>query len=457
MALRLLCRLRDADRRHAVPGEPMRNRGEDQRMRPVKCLLIVAALVLYSLVGVAGADDQPGAGVVAALDGQATVTRSAVPQPIALHVRDDVFVRDQIRTEPHALVRVLLGGKALITMRELSVLTVTEEAGRVTVDLSSGKIGVAVVKGRMEPGEIIEIRSPNAIAAVRGTVFVVEVDPAPTGSSLTAPIVTTRVHLLHGALDVSARQDAAQAVRLVAHQSVVVSGNTLGSVQPISNDAIAGLTVDLKPRQVSQTETPADFTSRLMTREQSRAVGLATSLLSPVPVTPPAPPSPTRGVDGPVAQATGDAAGVLDELMDRLGLNGPRGDGMARDLGVVASTTIGGLDPTVSAVGNTVGATIGGLGTPAGGAVSALGGAVAGLGGTVPALGGAVAGLGGTVPAQGGAVARLGGTVPALGGPVVGALPVTGVSGVLAGTVGVVVVPVGGLLNGLLSGGLLKK
>jgi hypothetical protein len=41
----------------------------------------------------------------------------------------------------------------------------------------------------------------------------------------------------------------------------------------------------------------------------------------------------------------------------------------------------------------------------------------------------------------------------------VGALgaPVTGVSGVLAGTVGGVVVPVGGLLNGLLSGGLLKK
>jgi hypothetical protein len=413
--------------------------------------MIVAALV-HSLVGVAGADDQPGAGVVAALDGQATVTRSAVPQPIALHLRDDVFVRDQIRTEPHALVRVLLGGKALITMRELSVLTVTEEAGRVTVDLASGKIGVAVVKGRMRPGEIIEIRSPNAIASVRGTVFVVEVDPAQTGPSSAAPVVTTRVHLLHGALDVSARHDAAQAVRLAERQSVVVSGNTLGSVQPISNDAVAGLTADLKPRQLSQTEAPADFTSRLMTRERGRAVGLATSLLGPVPVTPPAPPSPTRGVDGPVAQATGDLTGVLDELMDRLGLNGPRGDGMARDLGIVAGNTIGGLGPTVSAVGNTVGATVGGLGTPAGGAVSVLGGAVPGLGGTVPALGGTVPGLGGTVPA-------LGGALPALGGPVVGALgaPVAGVSGVLAGTVGGVVVPVRGLLNGLLSGGLLKK
>src|SRR5216683_2353426 len=162
-------------------------------MRHVKRLMVAAGLVLSGLVGVAGADDQASAGVVAALNGEATVTRSAVPRPIALHLRDDVFVRDQIRTEPRALVRVLLGGKALITMRELSVLTVTEEAGRVTVDLASGKIGVAVVK----------------------------VDPVQTGPSSAAPIVTTRVHLLHGALDVSARHDAGQTVRLAERQSVV--------------------------------------------------------------------------------------------------------------------------------------------------------------------------------------------------------------------------------------------
>ena len=92
-------------------------------------------------------------------------------------------------------------------MRELSILTVTEEAGRVTVDLQSGKVGVAVVKARMRPGEIIEIRTPNATAAVRGTVFVVEVDPMQPGQAGSAPATTTRVHLFHGALDVSARLD----------------------------------------------------------------------------------------------------------------------------------------------------------------------------------------------------------------------------------------------------------
>ena len=35
----------------------------------------------------------------------------------------------------------------------------------------------------MKPGEEIEVRTPNAVAAVRGTVFVVEVDPIKAGDA----------------------------------------------------------------------------------------------------------------------------------------------------------------------------------------------------------------------------------------------------------------------------------
>ncbi len=154
----------------------------------------------------ASAESEESAGVVTTINGNATLTRAAkLAQPVSLRMRDEIFVRDRIHTQPHSLVRVLLGGKALITVRELSVLTVTEEANRVTVDLQSGKVGVAVVKGRMRPGEVIEIRSPNATASVRGTVFVVDVDPLPAGKSGAAS-TTTRVHLFQGALDVSARR-----------------------------------------------------------------------------------------------------------------------------------------------------------------------------------------------------------------------------------------------------------
>ncbi|MGH7399250.1 MAG: FecR domain-containing protein [Candidatus Rokuibacteriota bacterium] len=138
-----------------------------------------AALLLAIWPGVALA--QPaggrGVGVVTTLAGTVTVARAALPAPKPLRFKDDVFVRDHIATAEESLVRVLLGGKALVTVRELSSLTIKEEAGRATLDLTSGKIAMGVVRRRMRPSEVIEIRTPNAIAAIRGTVLVVELIP----------------------------------------------------------------------------------------------------------------------------------------------------------------------------------------------------------------------------------------------------------------------------------------
>jgi hypothetical protein len=356
-------------------------------------------------------------------------------------MRDEIFVRDRIQTQERSLVRVLLGGKALVTVRELSVLTVTEDAGRVTVELQSGKIGVAVVKARMRPGEIIEIRTPNATAAVRGTVFVVDVDPTPPGQSTGGQTATTRVHLLHGALDVSARLDPSNpTVRLAELQSVVVSGNALGAVKPISRDAVASLTADLKPRQVNQPDAPAEFTGGLVAREQGRAVMLATALLAPVPN---APIQGTlknvkvngtvNGVQDVVAGVTGPTEQILENLMDQLGLDG-LGDGLG---GTVAglTNTLGG---TVGGLTNTVGGTVAGLGGTVGGLTSSLGGGAGGsLGGTVSGVGGTVGGLGGA----------LGGTVGSVGGTLGGT--VGGVGGTLGGTVGSVGGTLGGAVGGL--------
>jgi hypothetical protein len=428
-----------------------------------KILAMAAALACVSPV-LASAQSDGSAGVVTTVNGDATLVRAmAVAPPVSLRMRDEIFARDRIQTQERSLVRVLLGGKALITVRELSVLTVTEEAGRVTVDLQSGKVGVAVVKARMRPGEVIEIRSPNATAAVRGTVFVVEVDPmqpGQPGQSGGTPTTTTRVHLFHGALDVSARLDPGHAtVRLAELQSVVVAGNALGPVKPISRDAVAALTADLKPRQVQTPSAPSEFTGGLVAREQGRAVMLASALLVP---TPGAPlqgaltnvKGTVNGLTGPVTNVTGTTAETLERLMDGLGLDG-LGD------------TVSGLGDTVGALGNAVGGTVNGLTSNLGGTVAGVGnvvgGTVGGLGGTVNGLGGTVGGLGGTV--GGGTVSGLGGTVGGLGGTVgglgVGGLggAVGGVGGTLGGTVGGVggtVVggtgTVGGVVGGLVGG-----
>src|SRR5258708_1587576 len=117
------------------------------------------------------------AGVVTTLERHVTVTRvTLAPQP--LKFRDDVFVDDTVTTGDQSIARMLLGGKAVVTVRERSRLTITEVPGKATIDLQAGKIALAVAKDKMRSGESIEIRAANAVAGIRGTVVVAEVSSA---------------------------------------------------------------------------------------------------------------------------------------------------------------------------------------------------------------------------------------------------------------------------------------
>src|SRR5439155_1156842 len=115
------------------------------------------------------------AGVVTNLQGNVTAVRTTQPQPVPLKFKDDVLLNDRVVAGDRSLARLLLGGRAVVTVRERSALTITQIPSRTTIDLDSGKIAVAVAKDRMQPGDQIEVKTPNAVAAVRGTVFVVEV------------------------------------------------------------------------------------------------------------------------------------------------------------------------------------------------------------------------------------------------------------------------------------------
>jgi len=237
--------------------------------RAIKTLAIAGLVV--GAPGYARAQSQSGVGVVTTLVGEATVTRAALAQDQVLKKRDEVFPQDRITTKEHSLVHVLMGGKALLTVRELSVLTVTEEGGRATVNLQSGKVGLAVVRERMRPGDIIEVHTPHAVAAVRGTVLVVEIVPgSPDGDRLGT---STNVHLLHGKLDVSLRSDPGVApVQLETLQSVTVSGKTLGAVRPLSPAAAAAVTTNLKANQPTPTALPEKFQSTIVERQQVLAI-----------------------------------------------------------------------------------------------------------------------------------------------------------------------------------------
>jgi hypothetical protein len=93
---------------------------------------------------------------------------------VDLRFRDGLAVRDVVDTAEKSLARFLFGGKSTVTVKELSRLEVREESlptgGTLSVhELSSGSILVNVARQLLRPGDEVHIRTPNAVAAVRGT------------------------------------------------------------------------------------------------------------------------------------------------------------------------------------------------------------------------------------------------------------------------------------------------
>ena len=134
------------------------------------------ALIAFVAVGLAAqAHAQERAGVVTTLEGNVTVTRASLPQTAPLKFKDDIYVRDRVATSRDSIARILLGGRAVITVREHSVVTITEAPGVATVDVAAGRVAVAVAREKMRAGDVVQVRTPNAVAGIRGTVIVAEV------------------------------------------------------------------------------------------------------------------------------------------------------------------------------------------------------------------------------------------------------------------------------------------
>ena len=227
---------------------------------------LALALVLIPTATVQGASPE-GAGVATAVTGEVTVSHAVSPAPQPLHFKDEVFYRDRISTAARSLARLLLGKKALVTVRELSELQLIDQAGTSTVQLALGKIAIGVARQRMRPGETVEIRTQNAVAAIRGTVVVAERLTPPGGSD---PV--TRLHVLSGYIDVTTPGNpGAPPLRLVAPSSLTVAGNTMDRPVPLNAAARAALLSDLQPTQ----PLPTRVLGGLVRGEQARAAGLA--------------------------------------------------------------------------------------------------------------------------------------------------------------------------------------
>jgi hypothetical protein len=217
------------------------------------------------------------------MQGQATVARLASTTALPLKFRDSIYERDRINTAENSIVKVLMGGKAIVTVRELSVLTITEDLGKTSINLESGKIAVAVARQRMKPGDRLEVHTPNAVAAVRGTVFVVEVKRQGAqqgGGNLGA---NTEVTTVHGTVEVGSLANPAHTTLVNAFQSLGITGNNLGRIGNLTQQQMTTVLADFA--NVARRGFNQDTSAALASKEQAKLAGLETSLL-PLPSSP---------------------------------------------------------------------------------------------------------------------------------------------------------------------------
>lgn len=219
---------------------------------------LAAALALGTQV-----EAQERAGVVTTLEGQVTVMRASLQQPAPLKFKDDIFVKDRIATGENSVARILLGGKAVVTVREHSVVTITEVPGLSTVDVAAGRAAVAVAREKMRAGDLVEVKTPNAVAGIRGTVIVAEVLDAQHS------VIT----VLKGVIDVKGLDGG----RLVGRPTIVnalqrvtvAGGAAVSTPQAISSDAAKNLGQEFRvapPRAM-----PAAVTAAVNEAEVDRA------------------------------------------------------------------------------------------------------------------------------------------------------------------------------------------
>jgi hypothetical protein len=168
---------------------------------------VVGTLVALTISIPAVAHSQERVGVATTVVGPVTITHVAT-SPAPLKFKDDVLLNDRVTTGDNGFARMLLGGKAIVTARERSIITITETPGVSTIDLVSGRISVAVDKSRVRPGEVVEIKTPNAVSGIRGTIVVAEVSGG-----------VSTITVLRGLVDVYRRDP--------------VTGNAVGPATPV--------------------------------------------------------------------------------------------------------------------------------------------------------------------------------------------------------------------------------
>jgi hypothetical protein len=115
-----------------------------------------------------------------AIEGKVSVQHTQSPEAISARLNDTVLFRDLIETQKESRTKALLHDDSILTIGEHSRVEITEHLynpdrslRRVIINLAQGQVRALVGKVFAGSGSKFEIHTPTAVAAARGTYFVV--------------------------------------------------------------------------------------------------------------------------------------------------------------------------------------------------------------------------------------------------------------------------------------------
>jgi FecR protein len=145
-------------------------------------LRLVAVLGLLSLLPCAAADAQQpkSTGQVTALEGKVTVLRQGKFTPEPLTLQKPVFQEDIIETDRASKVRITLVDATVISLGEQSRLELKQFSHDASQQTRSGRLAIAwgffrAILKEMTSSSTVEVITPTAVAAIRGTDLMGEV------------------------------------------------------------------------------------------------------------------------------------------------------------------------------------------------------------------------------------------------------------------------------------------
>ena len=79
-------------------------------------------------------------GAIAALIGEGAITHATDAQRMPAKVTDEVYARDRIETGERSVIRVLMGGRITVTIRERSIVSITAPGSNIGTNVDTAEI-----------------------------------------------------------------------------------------------------------------------------------------------------------------------------------------------------------------------------------------------------------------------------------------------------------------------------